>query len=54
MEVVEMRMLRWMCDHTIKDMIHNDHIRERVEVASTADKTVESRLRRFEYDKKEN
>ena len=34
MEVAEMRMLRWMCGHTIKERIYHDHIRERVEVTS--------------------
>ena len=29
-----MRMLRWMCGHTIKERIYHDHIRERVEVTS--------------------
>ena len=38
MKVAEMRMLRWMCGHTIKDMIHNDHIQERIVVASIARK----------------
>ena len=47
MEVAEMRMLRWMCGHTIKDRIYNDHIRERVEVTSIAEKMVENRLRWF-------
>ena len=35
-----------MCGHT---RIHNDHIRERVGVASITDKMVESRLRWFEH-----
>ena len=47
MAVAEMRMLRWMCGHTIKDRIYNDHIRERVGVTSIAEKMVESRLRWF-------
>ena len=45
MKVTEMRMLRWMCGHTIKDRIYNDHIRHRVGVASIAEKMVESRFR---------
>ena len=48
-----MRMSRWTCDHTRKDSIHNDHSRERVEVASTAEKMVESRLRWYEVLTKE-
>ena len=47
MQVTQMRMLRWMYGHTIKDRIHNDHIRERVGVASIAEKMVENCLRWF-------
>ena len=36
-----------MCGHTIKDRIRNDHIRERVGVASISEKIVENRLRWF-------
>ena len=34
MNVAEMRMLRWMCDKTIKDKIGNEPIRKMTEVAS--------------------
>ncbi|KAK4350043.1 hypothetical protein RND71_029356 [Anisodus tanguticus] len=34
MKVAEMRMLRWMCGHTMKDKIRNDNIRDRMGVAS--------------------
>ena len=47
MDVAEMRMLKWICGHTIKDRIYNDHIRERVGVTLIAEKMVESRLRWF-------
>ena len=43
--VAEMRMLRWMCGHTRKDKIMNDHIREWVGVAPITEKFVENRLR---------
>ena len=49
LEVTEMRMLIWMCSHTTKDRIYNDHIRERVGVASITEKMVENRLRWFEH-----
>ena len=42
-----MRMLRWMSGHTIKNRIHNEHIRERVGVISIAKKMVENRLKWF-------
>ena len=42
-----MRMLRWMCGHTRKDKIRNDHIREWVGVAPITEKLVENRLRWF-------
>ena len=41
-----------MCCHTIKDKIRDDHIRERVDVASLTDKMVESCLRWFEHVQK--
>ena len=42
-----MGMLRWMCGHTRKDKIRNDHIREWVGVAPITEKLVENRLRWF-------
>ena len=36
-----------MCDHTRKDKIHNDHIRERVRVAPITEKLVKNRLKWF-------
>ncbi|KAL6507200.1 hypothetical protein OROHE_022099 [Orobanche hederae] len=47
MNVAEMRMLRWMCDHTKKDRLKNEVIREKVRVASIEDKMMENRLRWF-------
>ena len=45
MDVAEMKMLRWMSGYTLKDMIGNDHIRERVGVATVSEKMREYRLR---------
>ncbi|XP_054787150.1 uncharacterized protein LOC129293296 [Prosopis cineraria] len=45
--VAEMRMLRWMCGHTRKDKIRNEHISEKVRVAPIEEKMVENRLRWF-------
>ena len=47
MEVAEMRMLRWMCGNTRLDRIRNEVFRERLGVASIADKIKEGRLRWF-------
>ncbi|XP_070001946.1 uncharacterized protein [Nicotiana sylvestris] len=44
MKVAEMRMLRWMCEHTRMDKIRNDDIREKVQVALIDDKMREARL----------
>lgn len=38
--VVEIWMLRWMFDHTRKDKILNDHIREQVGVTPFTEKIV--------------
>ncbi|XP_070029620.1 uncharacterized protein LOC142170215 [Nicotiana tabacum] len=46
MKVVEMRMLRWMCNIR-KDMIRNEVIRDKIGVASVEDKLRKSRLRWF-------
>ncbi|XP_070056715.1 uncharacterized protein [Nicotiana tomentosiformis] len=50
--VAEMRMLRWMCEHTRKDGIRNKVIRDKVGVASVEDKLRESRLRWFGHVKR--
>jgi hypothetical protein len=44
-----MRMLRWICGHTIRDRVRNDDIRERLGVASVEDKLVQHCLRWFEH-----
>jgi hypothetical protein len=49
MSVVEMRMLRWICDHTRKDRIKNDDIMDKLGVASIQKKLVQHRLRWFGY-----
>ncbi|XP_070004357.1 uncharacterized protein [Nicotiana sylvestris] len=47
MKVAEMRMLRWMCEHSKMDKIRNEVIREKVGVAPVEDKMREARLRWF-------
>jgi hypothetical protein len=47
-------MLRWMCGKTRWDQIRNDDIIERVGVAPTVEKMVETRLRRFVYVERRN
>ncbi|PHU19593.1 hypothetical protein BC332_10744 [Capsicum chinense] len=42
-----MRMLRWMCEHTGKDRVRNEIIREKVRVALVEDKMREVRLHWF-------
>ena len=45
--VAEMRMLRWMCGHTLLDKIKNDVIRSKAGVAPFEEKLREARLRWF-------
>ncbi|XP_046993777.1 uncharacterized protein LOC124605873 [Schistocerca americana] len=47
MEVVEMKMLRWMCGVTRKDRITNEFVRGAVKVGPMGKKIQESRLRRY-------
>jgi hypothetical protein len=47
MSVAQMRMLRWMCDHTRKDRIRNEVILDRVGVAPIEEKLVQHKLRWF-------
>jgi hypothetical protein len=47
LSVAEMRMLRWICDHTRRDRVRNDNIRERLGVAPVEEKLVQHRLRWF-------
>ncbi|KAJ0588661.1 hypothetical protein HanIR_Chr04g0177261 [Helianthus annuus] len=52
MEVVEMRMLRWMCGLTRIDTIRNEVFRERLRVASISSKIKEGSLRWFGHVKR--
>jgi hypothetical protein len=45
MSVAELRMLRWICDHTRKDRIRNDDVRDKLGVAPIQEKLVQHRLR---------
>ncbi|TVU17381.1 hypothetical protein EJB05_33414, partial [Eragrostis curvula] len=47
LSVAEMRMLRWFCGHTRRNLVRNKDIRDRVEVAPIEEKLVQHRLRRF-------
>jgi hypothetical protein len=44
MSVAEMRMLRWICDHTRRDQIRNDDIRDKLGITSIQEKSVQHRL----------
>nr|XP_009775799.1 PREDICTED: uncharacterized protein LOC104225652 [Nicotiana sylvestris] len=51
-KVAEIRMLKWMCEHTRLDKIRNEDIRERVCVAPVDDKMREAQLRWFVHVRK--
>jgi hypothetical protein len=44
MSVAEMRMLCWICDHTRKDRIINDDIRDKLRVAPIQEKLAQHHL----------
>ncbi len=52
MEVTEMRMLRWMCGHTLMDRIRNQEIRVKLRVAPISGKMRESILRWYGHVKR--
>jgi hypothetical protein len=52
MEVTEMRMLRWMCGHTMMDRLRNQEFREKLGVAPLSAKMRENRLRWFGHVKR--
>ena len=54
MEVTEMRMLRWMCGHTLMDRIKNQEFRDKLGVASISRKMRKSRLRWFGNAQRKN
>ena len=47
MNVVEMRILRWLCGKTRRDKVRNERIRKMIEVAPIDEKMRENRLRWF-------
>jgi hypothetical protein len=49
LSVAEMHMLRWICDHTRRDRVQNDDIRERLRVPPVEEKLVQHRLRWFRH-----
>jgi hypothetical protein len=52
MIVAEIRMLHWICDHTKRDRIRNDDIRDKLEVTPIQEKSVQHRLQWFGYPTK--
>lgn len=52
MEVMKMRILRWIYRHTDRDRIRNKDIRENMGVTSVVDKIRQAILRWFEYVKR--
>ncbi|XP_057518347.1 uncharacterized protein LOC130799261 [Amaranthus tricolor] len=52
MEVIEIRMLRWMYGNTLMDRIRNQEFRNKLGVASISAKMCENRLRWFGHVKR--
>ena len=51
-EVTEIKMCRWACDHTLRDHVRHDNIRERLMVESITEMCRKARLRLYEHVKR--
>jgi hypothetical protein len=49
LRVAEMRVLRWICDHTRRSHVQNDDIHKRLGVAPVEEKLVNHHLRLVEH-----
>jgi hypothetical protein len=49
LSIAEMRMLRWICGHTRRDVVRNDDIRERLGMTPVEEKLVQHHLRWFRH-----
>ena len=54
LEVVEMKMCRWTCCHTIRDHVRNDNIRERLKVECITERCGKARVRCFGHVKRQD
>ena len=52
LEVIEMKMCRWACGHTLRDHVRNENIKERLKVESFAERCRKARLRWFVHVKR--
>ena len=52
LEVTEMKMCRWTCEHTLRDHVRKDDTGERLEVESITERSTKAILRRFGYIKR--
>ena len=47
LEVIEVKMCRWACGHTLRDHVRNDDTRERLKVENITERCRKARLRWF-------
>ena len=52
LEVIELKMCRWACGHTLRDHVKKDDIRERLKVENITERCMEERLRWFGHVKR--
>ena len=51
LEVIEMKMCRWACGHTLSDHVRNENIRERLKVESVTERCRKAHLMWFGHVK---